>query len=288
MPRGNIVTVISGTTSKPKRMRRVPPKQQGFALLPILVILVVLVGVGACGWYIAHKQAATKTSTSPVAKDASTQALTQQQAAKALTIQGITVTKTDYYKLTTGSTAYYGHVQAIDGVYVRLAPVYYMGPSGSLTRLGNELQGPESIMYVTKSKISAIAKVAVEDQVLAAINAYEKDNPGLTVSDASPATKVNDYVKTNRYQMVVFDDGKAYFGKVHSLSGGDLFTADLSVFALQSSGATVSLATVDPAVVKALQSSQVQYWENLQSTSKVSRAITQYLQQTSSINTSHQ
>lgn len=90
---------------------------------------------------------------------------------------------------------YFGKLSDVNGEYVRLTNIFYLqveqqiqpdqddpntpddgaSPQISLAKLGNELHGPEDVMYIQRSKVVFWENLKSEGQVVQAINNFESN-----------------------------------------------------------------------------------------------------------------
>jgi hypothetical protein len=112
------------------------------------------------------------------------------------------------------------------------------------------------------------------------------------IAAASP-TPQNNYVDGTKLQAVFLNTGQVYFGNVRSLNKDYIVLS--GVYYLQSSSASTSTAATSanqnvsliklgcelhrPYDTMVINSTQVTFWENLQSTGQVAKAVAQFQQQ---------
>ncbi len=89
----------------------------------------------------------------------------------------------------TNGQVYFGHMQSVDGSYVKLKDIYYLQvqqqvqpdanknsnqqPQVSLAKLGGELHGPEDIMYVSRDQVLFWENLKNDGKVASAIKDYQ-------------------------------------------------------------------------------------------------------------------
>jgi len=95
----------------------------------------------------------------------------------------------------TNGQVYFGKVSNVDNGYVKLTEIYYLQvqqqvqpssssssssnsqqPQVSLTKLGNELHGPEDSMYVARDQVLFWENLKTSGKVATAIKQYEQQN----------------------------------------------------------------------------------------------------------------
>lgn len=106
------------------------------------------------------------------------------------TSTGSAVKKNQYQALfLTNGQVYFGHLQSVDGSYVKLKDIYYLQvqqqvqpdqnknnqqqPQVSLAKLGGELHGPEDVMYVDRSQVLFWENLKNDGKVATAIKDYQ-------------------------------------------------------------------------------------------------------------------
>jgi len=93
----------------------------------------------------------------------------------------------------TNGQVYFGHLSDVNDGYVKLTDIYYLqvqqqvqpgqsssssNPNVSLAKLGNELHGPEDVMYVAQSQVLFWENLKNSGKVVQAINTYQQQHPG--------------------------------------------------------------------------------------------------------------
>ncbi len=88
----------------------------------------------------------------------------------------------------TNGQVYFGKVSNVDGGYVTLKDIYYLQvqqqvqpksstdtaqPQVSLAKLGNELHGPEDVMYIARAQVLFWENLKADGKVTSAIKDYQ-------------------------------------------------------------------------------------------------------------------
>jgi membrane-bound inhibitor of C-type lysozyme/type II secretory pathway pseudopilin PulG len=265
--------------------------QNGFGLVGLLAVFIVLSLVGVVGWwtYTKNLQNQQQQSNASLTSDAALKVTSSNgpsQAEVRHTVnpankQSVALYPNIYYFLTTDAgQTYYGHAQKINNEYIKLYDVaYYSAASNAstLVALGGELHGPESIMYLHLPHVQAFDQLTPASSNYTQVTDYYKANAPYTGTDAYPSASIQHYLKSAQLQAFFFSDGQIYFAKSSSLSGKFLAQVQ-NVYTLYGSS-QVSLKKVPAADAAKYTGGDIIFWENLRTDGKVSKAITDFERQ---------
>lgn len=257
---------------------------------PLIVLAIALVSLVLGGSMLLLKNRSDQTNRSANNQGAGEQKAAENAAVPLKEVEQVFVgpvdgtrtpiSKTDYYAVTVRNSQYYGMVSKINDDFIRLVPTAYKR-SGVLVLTGKELHGPEAATYFKVSQVTKLQKVDANQENAAITNALKSANA--EVSDASPSSEINRYIRQGQFQAYFFADGSAFFAKTASLDGNFLATAS-RVYVLRAengnspagSGTQLSLVVAKPEQYNSRNTATLQYWQNMRADSQIAAAATEY------------
>lgn len=177
--------VTSGGTVQPAVLPSKSSKKSGLkSKLPIIIIVLLLLAAGGLAylWQSESKQA--KGQADKVAQLESEQAaqatkvteLEKQLEERKETTGEVNIKKEQFQSVfLTGGQVYFGKITNISETQVTLTDIYYLSEDGAaLHKLGEEVHGPEDVMYIERSKVDFWENLKTDGEVAKAIDEYVK------------------------------------------------------------------------------------------------------------------
>jgi hypothetical protein len=126
-----------------------------------------------------------------------------------------TAIKTDQYQAvflnSSDGQVYFGKLAVFNTNFYKLTDIYYVRVQTvqpdknsqpqqniSLAKLGNEIHGPEDVMYINKNNVMFLENLKEDGQVVKAIREYQKNGGKATTNQATPTPAVTPTPTTNR------------------------------------------------------------------------------------------
>jgi len=164
----------------PNKKRKIPKPSLKMAFMTFLVCIVILL-VALVVYVFVYKD---NTATMSQVKIKQYQAVFLNSADGQVYFGKLTSLNRNYYKLT---DIYYVRVQTVQPDKNSTATTQNI----SLAKLGNEIHGPEDVMYINKSDVMFWENLKESGQVVTAIRAYQKSGGQTTNTTPTTNTTTN-------------------------------------------------------------------------------------------------
>lgn len=184
-------TPLTRTPPAPLSTQTTQPKDRAKTSLLVATVATVF-GLGAIAGLVVVGSGASKTKSDLLALNESFKKLEETNNA-AKNNNDDKVNKDGYQAVfLDNGQVYFGKIESINNTQITLTNIYYLrvnqgvtssqlnDPNGlndvSLVKLGNELHGPEDVMYIERKEASFWENLKDDSQVVKAIKEYEKSN----------------------------------------------------------------------------------------------------------------
>lgn len=256
--------------------------QKGFSAIFVLAIVVTVGVVGFAGWRAFDSSEPQSDNLQIDNNETSNQVqATEQKLKDPQTEQELAIASDEHYWIKlSDDEEYFGKLAKINDEYVKLSGVVYPREPGSenYVTLGDELHGPESVMYIRIASLESIKELSQHAASQTIQKAISK-RLATPVEDAFPSQNIKDYIKADKYQAFFMKDGKSFFTSLSSLEGNLLSSKQvftLRVNQTQTTSNDISLVLAEEGAVAGYTASDIIFWENLKGDAQIPTAIDQF------------